>query len=64
MVLKKKLKFFFEKIWKFQKLALPLQPLSASKTGRWFSKKNVENFFQKDLEVWKSCLTFATAFRF
>ena len=64
MVLKKKVKVFFEKIWKFQKLALPLQPLSASKTGRWFSKKMLKIFFQKDLEVWKSCLTFATAFRF
>ena len=30
---KKMLKFFFKKIWKFGKVALPLQPLSASKIG-------------------------------
>ena len=30
---KKKLKIFFKKIWKFEKVALPLQPLSASKIG-------------------------------
>ena len=46
----KKVKVFFEKIWKFQKLALPLQPLSASKTGRWFSKKMLKIFFKK---IWK-----------
>ena len=50
MVLKKKVKVFFEKIWKFQKFALPLQPLSASKTGRWFSKKMLKIFFKK---IWK-----------
>ena len=27
------LKIFFKKIWKFGKVALPLQPLSASKIG-------------------------------
>ena len=43
----KKVKVFFEKIWKFQKLALPLQPLSASKTGRWFSKKMLKIFSKR-----------------
>ena len=33
MVLKKKFKNFFKKIWKFGKVAVPLQPLSASKIG-------------------------------
>jgi hypothetical protein len=31
--LKKKFENFFKKIWKFEKVALPLQPLSASKIG-------------------------------
>ena len=30
---KKSLKIFFKKIWKFGKVAVPLQPLSASKIG-------------------------------
>ena len=29
----KKFENFFKKIWKFEKVALPLQPLSASKIG-------------------------------
>ena len=31
---KKKLKFFFKKIWKFGKVAVTLQPLSTSKSER------------------------------
>ena len=33
MVLEKNVENFFKKIWKFGKVALPLQPLSASKIG-------------------------------
>ena len=38
MVLGKKFKNFFKKIWKFEKVAVSLQPLSASKIGE---KQNV-----------------------
>ena len=34
MVLKNFLKLFFKKIWKFGKVAVSLQPLSASKIGK------------------------------
>ena len=39
MVLKKKFKNFFKKIWKFEKVALPLQPISASKSEKQKSIK-------------------------
>ena len=63
MVLKKKLKFFSKRFGSFKNLPYLCNrfPLQKREDG---SRKNVENFFQKDLEVWKSCLTFATAFRF
>ena len=34
MVLKKFFKLFSRKIWRIEKVALPLQPLSASKIGK------------------------------
>ena len=52
---------FRKKIWKLQKLALPLQPLS-----RFFERESIRlgswknwKIFEKDLEVSKIVLTFA-----
>ena len=64
MVLKKKLKFFSKRFGSFKNLPYLCNRFPLQKREDGSRKKNVENFFQKDLEVWKSCLTFATAFRF
>ena len=50
--LKNFIKLFFKKIWKFEKVALPLQPLSLlnENESKTFSEKKFENFFKK---IWK-----------
>ena len=60
-VLKKVLKFFERKIWRFQINLLTLQPLSLKMTAiaKGFSKKIFQNIFEKDLADSKIVLTFA-----
>ena len=50
MVLKNFLKLFFKKIWKFQKLALPLHPRSMINEQRMVLEKKFKIFFKK---IWK-----------
>ena len=44
------IKLFLKKIWKFEKLALPLQSLSLRNEGNRFSEKSLKFFFKK---IWK-----------
>jgi len=41
------IKLFLKKIWKFEKLALPLQPLSLRNEGNRFSEKSLKIFSKR-----------------